>query len=75
MKAYRITITSWPELTVLAVAETRGQAKSLVKLDTESAGWAIPFINFRAKRAKELDHLASGIPRQLLPDELQKEAT
>ncbi len=72
MKAWKVTITSWPDIKLLVFAKTSGKARYQVKLNIDDAGWKIPFTNYRCVRANEFDYLATEKPKVInFPPELK----
>jgi len=57
-KAYLVTLKSWPDLYMVIPAETPGKAKAFSRDNAQEAGYNLPFVDFRVRRAPEFDSLA-----------------
>ena len=61
MKAFLVTIKSWEEAKIIVAAKTRGQAISKQFSQAREAGFSYSFIDFRAVRSPEYDHLIDDV--------------
>ena len=57
-KAFEIRIVSWPGLVHIVPAETAAAAKGFSYCAANEAGYDVPFVDFRVRRAPRFDDLA-----------------
>lgn len=59
MKAWR---TVWDQVPSIVIAETRAKAVWITMLAIEDANYHASWVDIRARRAPEFDHLADPLP-------------